>query len=73
VDRIQQLYYEKEFRLRWRDARRDTFQRLFEQLMGKRYPGDFMACKPWGRQGADKSDGYSTRHACCSKSFDPRK
>lgn len=58
MDRIQQLYYEKEFRLRWRDARRDAFQRLFEQVMGKRYPKNFMACKPWGQQGDQKNDGY---------------
>lgn len=58
MDRTQQLYYEMKFRVQWRDARRDAFQRLFEQLMSKRYPGDFMACKPWGRQGDEKNDGY---------------
>lgn len=58
MDRIQQPYYEKEFWLRWRDARHDAFQRLFDQVMGKRYPKNFMACKPWGWQGSEKNDGY---------------
>ncbi|MEF8754247.1 MAG: ABC-three component system protein [Accumulibacter sp.] len=31
---------------------------MFEELMGRRYPGDFMACRPWGRQGDRKNDGY---------------
>jgi len=58
VDRIQQLNYEKDFRIHFLESTGDAFQQLFEQLMGKRYPGDFIACKPWGRQGDEKNDGY---------------
>lgn len=58
VDRIQKIVYAKEFTVRFVTSRGDAFQRLFEQLMSKRYPGDFMACKPWGRQGDQKNDGY---------------
>lgn len=58
MDRIQQLSYEKDFTIQFVVSRGDAFQRLFEKVMGKRYPGDFMACRPWGRQGDRKNDGY---------------
>ena len=58
VDRIQQLSYEKDFRIRFLESRGDAFQHLFETVLSKRYPGDFMACRPWGRQGDRKNDGY---------------
>ena len=58
MDRIQQITYEKDFRINFLEARGDSFQRLFEKLMGKLYPGDFMACRPWGKIGDRKNDGY---------------
>lgn len=58
MDRHQQLYYEKDFRIAFLEARGDTFQRLFEVLMGKVYPSDFIACRPWGKIGDRKNDGY---------------
>lgn len=58
MDRVQQLIYEKDFRIRFLEANEDAFQSLFETLMGKRYPGDFVPCKPWGNQGDEKNDGY---------------
>jgi hypothetical protein len=58
VDRYQQLSYEKDFKIEFLKSRGDSFQRLFETLMGKVYPGDFIACRPWGRVGDRKNDGY---------------
>ncbi len=48
MDRIQQLNYEKDFRIAFLESKGDGFQRLFEKLMSKAHPNDFMACRPWG-------------------------
>jgi hypothetical protein len=58
MDRHQQLSYEKDFRIAFLECRGDSFQRLFEKLMGKAYPADFIACRPWGKFGDKKNDGY---------------
>jgi hypothetical protein len=58
MDRIQQINYEKDFRIDFLESRGNAFQRLFERLMAKRYPGDFIACRPWGNVGDRKNDGY---------------
>lgn len=60
MDRHQKLYYEKDFTIAFLRARGDAFQRFFETLMGKIYPGDFIACRPWGYIGDKKNDGYLT-------------
>ncbi len=58
MDRIQQLNYEKDFRIAFLESKGDGFQRLFEKLMMKAHPNDFMACRPWGNVGDRKNDGY---------------
>ncbi len=58
MDRHQQLFYEMKFQIEFLQARGDAFQRLFETLMGKVYPEDFIACRPWGKTGDRKNDGY---------------
>lgn len=58
MDRVQQLSYEKDFRILFLEAKGDGFQHLFEKLMGKVHPNDFMACRPWGNVGDRKNDGY---------------
>lgn len=58
MDRYQQLVYEKDFRIAFLETRGDAFQRFFEKLMAKVYPGDFVACRPWGNIGDRKNDGY---------------
>lgn len=58
MDRIQQLNYEKDFRIAFLESKGDGFQRLFEKLMSKVHPNDFMACRPWGNVGDRKNDGY---------------
>lgn len=63
MDRIQQINYEKDFRIAFLESKGDSFQALFEKLMSKAHPNDFMACRPWGNVGDRKNDGYlpSTR------------
>lgn len=58
MDRVQQQSYLLLFENRFLKARGDAFQHLFEELMGRAYPGDFQACRPYGLQGDKKNDGY---------------
>ncbi|MCG3774312.1 MAG: hypothetical protein JW395_1131 [Nitrospira sp.] len=61
---LQDAYYELKFENAFLRAKGDEFQTFFERLMGLAYKGDFMACRPWGRQGDQKNDGFlkSERH-----------
>ena len=58
MDLHERLIYDKDFRIAFLETRGDSFQRLFETLMGKVYPADFIACRPWGKVGDEKNDGY---------------
>lgn len=58
MDPTQQINYEKDFRIAFLEAKGDGFQRLFEKLMLKAHPNDFLACRPWGKDGDQKNDGY---------------
>ncbi|NMA31971.1 MAG: hypothetical protein GX941_09285 [Candidatus Methanofastidiosa archaeon] len=71
MDRYQQLYYEKCFRVAFLENRGDAFQRLFEAIMGKVYPGDFIACRPWGNIGDRKNDGYLSSKRILFQVFAP--
>jgi hypothetical protein len=71
MDRIQQLNYEKDFRIAFLEAKADAFQHLFEKLMSKVYPNDFMACRPWGKIGDRKNDGYLPSARTLFQSYAP--
>ncbi|MDO9052586.1 MAG: hypothetical protein Q7U37_01435 [Gallionella sp.] len=71
MDRIQQLGYEKDFRIIFLEAKGDGFQRLFEKLMAKTHPNDFMACRPWGNVGDRKNDGYLPSARTLFQSYAP--
>jgi len=58
MDRLVKNYYEKSFRIAFLESKGDSFQHLFEKLMSKVHPGDFMPCRPWGCRGDRKNDGY---------------
>jgi len=58
MDRIEKLNYEKDFRIAFLESKGDSFQYLFEKLMSKAHPGDFIPCRPWGNIGDRKNDGY---------------
>lgn len=63
MDQFTRAYYELAFRCAYLEQRGEAFQDLFSTIMEKRYPGDFIRTRPWGRQGDRKNDGYvrSTR------------
>jgi hypothetical protein len=51
-------YYELRFRVDFLERKAAAFQDLFVAVMSKAYPKDFMPCRPWGRAGDRKNDGY---------------
>lgn len=71
MDRVQQLNYEKDFRIAFLESKGDGFQRLFEKLMSKAHPNDFMACRPWGNVGDRKNDGYLPSARILYQSYAP--
>lgn len=71
MDRIQQLNYEKDFRIAFLESKGDGFQRLFEKLMSKAHLNDFMACRPWGNVGDRKNDGYLPSARILFQSYAP--
>lgn len=46
MDHLQRTSYEKDFRIAFLESKGDGFQRLFEKLMFKVHPNDFLACRP---------------------------
>ena len=58
MDDITRAHYELKFQVAFLMAKGDAFQTLFEQLMGKAHPADFIPCRPWGSVGDRKNDGY---------------
>ena len=71
MDRLQQLNYEKDFRIAFLESKGDGFQGLFEKLMSKAHPNDFMACRPWGNVGDRKNDGYLPSARILYQSYAP--
>lgn len=55
---LQAAYYDQRFENTFLRAKGDTFQTFFERLMGLAYKADFMACRPWGKIGDRKNDGF---------------
>jgi len=55
---LQEAYYNLKFENAFLNAKGDAFQTFFEKLMSLAYKADFMPCRPWGRQGDQKNDGY---------------
>lgn len=58
MDEITRAHYEGKFQVAFLTAKGDEFQTLFEKLMGKAHPADFIPCRPWGSAGDRKNDGY---------------
>lgn len=71
MDNLQEAYYELKFKDLFRDAKGNEFQTLFERLMGLVYPGDFMACRPWGNRGDRKNDGFLKSERCLFQVYAP--
>ena len=58
MDVLATAYYEERFTNEFLKARGESFQALFTKVMSLAHPGDFMPCRPWGRIGDRKNDGY---------------
>jgi len=55
---LQDAYYELRFENAFLRVKGDEFQTFFERLMGLAYKADFIACRPWGKIGDRKNDGF---------------
>lgn len=51
-------YYELKFENLFLRSKANEFQLLFSTLMGYAHKEDFMACRPWGKVGDRKNDGF---------------
>lgn len=58
MDKLENAFYEKEFEIKFLRAKGNAFQSLFNDLMGRAYKSDYMPCRPWGRRGDQKNDGF---------------
>lgn len=58
MDPLKLAYYEVCFQVAFLECQGDAFQDLFSSIMEKRYPGDFVRVRPWGKLGDWKNDGY---------------
>src|SRR5579863_916940 len=58
MDEATKTFYHLRFRIAYLEAKGAGFQALFDAVMSKAFPGDFMACRPWGSTGDRKNDGY---------------
>jgi hypothetical protein len=55
---LEEAHYEQKFEIAFRTSKGDAFQTFFEKLMAMAYRADFMACRPWGKVGDRKNDGF---------------
>ncbi len=58
MDSIERAFYDMKFDLLFQAKTANEFQQFFSQIMSARYPGDFVATRPWGQLGDQKCDGY---------------
>ena len=55
---LQDAYYDQKFENTFLRAKGNEFQTFFDRLMSLAYKADFMACRPWGKSGDRKNDGF---------------
>jgi hypothetical protein len=58
VDRVTRAHYEQQLKLYFYEKKWGEFQNFFSELMGLRYPSDYVPVRPWGKLGDMKNDGY---------------
>ena len=63
MDDYERAFRELQFKTAFLEKKGNEFQDWFATIMEKRYPGDFIRVRPWGKMGDRKNDGYlrSTR------------
>lgn len=55
---LRDAFYNLKFENAFLKAKGDEFQTFFEKLMSLAYKADFMPCRPWGKDGDRKNDGF---------------
>jgi hypothetical protein len=68
---LQQAYYESQFKNAFLMAKGEAFQTFFAKLMSLAYKGDFLPCRPWGKQGDRKNDGFLPSQRCLFQVYAP--
>jgi len=58
MDEVRRAFRELQFENAYLKKKGNEFQDWFATIMEKRFPGDFIRVRPWGRQGDRKNDGY---------------
>jgi hypothetical protein len=68
---LEEAYFELRFRDAFQQTKGDSFQNLFEKVMGLAFKEDFMACRPWGQDGDRKNDGFLKSKRCLFQVYAP--
>jgi hypothetical protein len=58
MDQLEKAFYETKFENAFLRAKSNAFQDFFNELMGRAYKSDYMPCRPWGKLGDRKNDGF---------------
>jgi hypothetical protein len=58
MDEFERAFRELQFTTTFLEKKGSEFQDWFATIMEKRYPGDFIRVRPWGKAGDRKNDGY---------------
>lgn len=72
MNRLSRSYYRAEFAYRFHAFTGTSFQDWFAGLMERRYPGDFLRVRPWGKIGDRKNDGYLASQRTLFQVYAPR-
>lgn len=71
MDIVSRSFYELTFKVAFMERKADEFQDFFSSIMEKRYPGDFIRVRPWGKIGDRKNDGYLKSKRTLFQSYAP--
>jgi len=58
MDEFERAFRELQFKTAYLEKKGNEFQDWFATIMEKRFPGDFIRVRPWGKAGDRKNDGY---------------
>lgn len=58
MDNFERAFCELQFKTAYLEKKGNEFQDWFATIMEKRFPGDFIRVRPWGKAGDRKNDGY---------------
>lgn len=58
MDMLKRAWYRIAFERDFLKKKGEAFQDFFSEIMEKRYKGDFIRVRPWGKAGDRKNDGY---------------